>query len=125
LAGHALLYSAALVVGVWGLAHLVPTRAVVASFGAITLDNRRVLAMEWIAEAVTMLFVGVLVAAVTLLDPGGGSVAQLVYRMSAAALAAIGALTAVTGARTPVIWFKACPVVMSLAITLILIGSSL
>jgi hypothetical protein len=125
LAGHALLYVAALVVSVWGLAHLVPTRAVVASFGAISLDNRRVLAMEWIAEAVAMLFVGVLVAAVTLLDPGSGAVAQLVYRMSAAALAAIGVLTAVTGARTSVIWFKACPLVMSLAITLILVGSSL
>jgi hypothetical protein len=97
----------------------------VASFGAITLDNRRVLAMEWIAEAVTMLFIGVLVAMVTLLDPGSSSVSQLVYRMSAAALAAIGALTAVTGARTPVIWFKACPLVMSLAVALILIGSSL
>jgi hypothetical protein len=97
----------------------------VASFGPITLDNRRVLTMEWVAEAVAMLFVGALVAAVTLFAGDSGSVALLVYRMAAAALAAMAVLTAFTGARTPVVWFKLCPFVMALSITLILIGSSL
>jgi hypothetical protein len=36
--------------------------------------------MEWIAEGVTMLFVGTLIASVTLLDGGNSSVALLVYR---------------------------------------------
>ena len=112
-------------VAAWGSAHLVPTGSVVASFGAISIDNRRVLTMEWVAEGVTMLFVGTLIASVTLLDGGNGSVALLVYRLSAGMLAAIAVLTAFTGARTPVVWFKACPFVMVTCIVLILIGSSL
>jgi hypothetical protein len=122
--GDAFLYAAALLVSVWGVAHLVPTRAVVAGFGTISTDNRRVLTMEWVAEAVTMLFVGALLAAVTLAD-GDGAVVPLVYGLSAAALAAIAVLTAFTGARTPVVWFKACPFVMATCIALILVGSML
>jgi hypothetical protein len=80
--------------------------------------------MEWVAEAVTMLFVGALLAAVTLAD-GDGAVVPLVYGLSAAALAAIAVLTAFTGARTPVVWFKACPFVMATCIALILVGSML
>jgi hypothetical protein len=56
---HILLYAASALVSAWGLAHLVPTRAVVAGFGPISVDNRRVLTMEWVAEGITMLFVGV------------------------------------------------------------------
>jgi hypothetical protein len=42
--------------------HLAPTRAVVESFGAISRDNRRILIMEWIAEGLTHISLGVLVA---------------------------------------------------------------
>jgi len=124
LLAHALLYTASVVVAGWGLAHLAPTASVVASFGLISLDNKRVLAMEWVAEGVAMIFVGSLVAAVTLIDGDLGSVAVLVDRMAAGVLAAIAVLTAATGARTPVLWFKACPFVMSTCVVLILIGSS-
>ena len=124
MSGQVFLYGAALLVSVWGVAHLVPTRSVVASFGAISSDNRLVLTMEWVAEAVTMLFVGVLVAAVTLIDSEDG-VALAVYLLSATALGAIAVLTALTGARTPVVWFKACPLVMATCIVLILLGSAL
>lgn len=120
----ALLYAASLILVSWGVAHLVPTRKVVASFGPISLDSRRVLAMEWVAEGLAMVFVGVLVAIVTLED-SGNPVALLVYRLSAGLLAAVAVLTALTGARTPVGWFKACPAVMAVCIALILIGSSL
>ena len=122
---HMLLYGASAIVSAWGLAHLVPTGAVVQGFGRISIDNRRVLTMEWVAEAMTMLFVGALVAGVTIVNGGGGPVALLVYRLAAGMLAAIAVLTAVTGARTPVVWFKACPVVMAVCIALILVGSSL
>lgn len=48
-----LAYVAAGLVGLWGVAHAVPTRQVVAGFGPITVDNRRVLLQEWLAEAFT------------------------------------------------------------------------
>ena len=119
-----LVYAAAGLVAVWGIAHLVPTRAVVAGFGSISLDNRRVLTMEWVAEGVTMLFAGALVAAVTLSAGADDSAAVLVYRLTAALLAAVAVLTALTGARTPVAWFKACPVVMAAVVALLLVGSA-
>ncbi len=49
-----LAYVAAGLVGLWGVSHAIPTRAVVAGFGEISADNRRVLVQEWLAEAVTM-----------------------------------------------------------------------
>jgi hypothetical protein len=39
---HALLYVAAAVTGLWGVAHLFATRGVVAGFGELTPDNRRI-----------------------------------------------------------------------------------
>ena len=42
-----------------------------------------------------------------------------------ALLAAIPTLTAFTGARTPVGWFKACPLVLGGAVVLRLAGSAL
>jgi len=48
-----LAYVAAAIIGLWGVAHAVPTRQVVAGFRDTSLDNRRVLLQEWLAEAVT------------------------------------------------------------------------
>jgi len=47
-----------------------PTRRVVASFGAITADNRRVLIQEWIAEALMMWAIAVLIVVVTTIGSG-------------------------------------------------------
>lgn len=118
-------YAAAGVVALWGVSHLLPTRSVVAGFGRISLDNRRVLTMEWVAEGLALVFVGALLAAVTLSAGADDPAAVLVYRLAAGLLAAIAILTALTGARTPVGWFKACPLVLASVVTLLLVGSLL
>jgi hypothetical protein len=41
-----LAYVAAALIGVWGVAHAVPTKRVVAGFAPITVNNRRVLIQE-------------------------------------------------------------------------------
>ena len=46
-----------------------------------------------------------------------------VYRAASALLISLGALTALTGARTPVIWFKICPVLLAVAALLLLFAS--
>ena len=51
-----------------------------------------------------------------------GAVTAWVYRISAALLLALGALTAATGARTPVIWFKVCPYLLGGAAALMAIA---
>jgi hypothetical protein len=114
-----LAYVAAALVAAWGLAHVVPTRRVVAGFGPIGADNRLVIAQEWLAEAFTMWGIAAIVSAAT--AAGGATGARdWVYRVAAALLAALGVLTAVTGARTSVVWFKVCPVVMAVAAVLLL-----
>ena len=117
----ALVYLAGVVLIAWGAAHVVNTRPVVDSFGEMAIDNRRVLTMEWIAEGVTHVAIGLLVVLVAAVQGSDGSTTRLVYRVLAATLVAFAALTAATGSRTPVIWFKVCPFILSAAAALLLI----
>jgi hypothetical protein len=117
-----LAYLAAVVTGLWGVAHAIPTRQVLAGFAPITLGNRRILLQEWLAEAITMWGVAVLVIVVTAAGSGTGT-AGWVYRMTAALLLALALLTSLTGARTPVIWFRICPVLLTVSAALLLAAS--
>ena len=47
-----------------------------------------------------------------------------VYRVAAIALVVLAALTVLTGARTRVIWFKICPVLLTASAVLLLIASA-
>ena len=118
----ALAYLAASVTGLWGVAHAVPTRQVLAGYAPITPDNRRVLLQEWLAEAITMWGIAALIIVVTAAGSGTSTTAW-VYRMAAALLLALALLTGLTGARTPVIWFKICPVLLTASATLLLFAS--
>ena len=93
--GALLAYVAAGVVALWGVAHALPTARVVHGFSDTSRDNRLVITQEWIAEAMTMWLIAVVVIAAAL----GGShhaFADWVYRASAVMLVAVAALTAVT-----------------------------
>lgn len=117
---EALAYVAAGVVFLWGVSHIIPTRRVVAGFGDIGRDNRYVITMEWVAEGLSFMFVAALVVAVTWSGKTPETADDLVYRVCAGFLLAVGAWTAVTGARTKVIWFRMCPVVMALTAGLLM-----
>lgn len=94
----------------------------IAGFAPITDDNRRVLLQEWLAEAITMWGTSALLIVVT--ATGGGAPATVwVYRVSAALLLALALLTGLTGARTQVVWFKICPVLLTLSAVLLLVAS--
>ena len=62
-----LLYVGSIVITLWGIAHIIPTRSVVNGFGAISADNKRIITMEWAAEGLALCFIGVLVLFVTAL----------------------------------------------------------
>lgn len=119
-----LAYLAAALVGVWGMAHAVPTKRVVADFAPITADNRRVLTQEWLAESLTMWGMATLVVAVTA-TAADSQVTAIVYRVVAGLLVALAVLTAVTGARTPIVWFKICPALLATSAALLLVASIL
>ncbi|MEY7974206.1 hypothetical protein AB8O38_19615 [Saccharomonospora xinjiangensis] len=116
-----LAYIAAGLVGLWGISHAIPTRSVVAGFGEISVDNRRVLVQEWLAEAVTMWSFAALITVVTLVG-GETPTADWTYRVIAVALLVLAALTASTGARTSVVWFKVCPVLLTTSAVLLLVA---
>lgn len=116
-----LAYVAAAVVATWGLVHVIPTRRVVASFGAISRDSRWIITQEWLAEGFAMWGIAAFVIAAT--AAGSGDIRLWVYRVAAALLVAVGVLTAVTGARTPSVWFKVCLVVMAVSASLLLSAS--
>ena len=119
-----LAYAAAAVVAVWGVAHAVPTGQVLAGFAPISGANRRILLQEWLAEAFTMWGIAAVVVAVTAAGGADAGSGIWVYRAAAGLLVALGALTALTGARTPVVWFKICPVLLA-GSALLLVAASL
>ena len=121
----AFLYTGAGVIFAWGLGHLFPTRGVIAGFGPLSPDNTRILTMEWVAEGLTFIFAAALIIAVTWSDMAAEPAEDLVYRVTVGLLMTIGIWTAMTGARTKVIWFKMCPVVMTVSSGLLIAASLL
>jgi hypothetical protein len=118
-----LAYTASAIVALWGLAHAIPTRQVLAGFEPITRDNRRVVLQEWLAEALTMWGFAALVTTVTVVGGAGTHTTEWVYRVTAGDLVALAVLTSLTGARTPVTWFKICPVVQVGSAALLVVAS--
>ena len=118
-----LAYLAGAIVALWGVAHAVPTRKVLAGFAPITADNRRIVAQEWLAEAFTMWGIAAMVIVVTAAGGTDTGARVWVYRIAAGLLIALATLTALTGARTPVVWFKICPVLLASSAILLLAAS--
>ena len=116
-----LLYVGAALTSFWGMAHLFPTKSVVEGFGEITLDNRRIITMEWIVEGVSLIFMGLLVAAVTFIDPLS-AVSKVVYGLSITGLVAFAIVSVFTGYKVNFIPFKLCPFIFIGSAALIFIG---
>ena len=120
-----LLYVGAAVITVWGIAHIVPTKSVVNSFGKISQDNRRIITMEWIAEGLTLCFIGLLVLFVTIWGETQNRTSAIVYLTSAVMLVVMAVLTSVTGARTSIVPIKICPFVKIAVAILFFLGTVL
>jgi hypothetical protein len=122
---NALLYAGSIIIILWGIGHLIPTKSIVRGFGEISEDNKRILTMEVIAEGITLIFVGLfpLLIGVIVKSSSSNSAIHIVYFYSAILLLVMAILTAVTGARTSIIWYKICPVVKTVVAVLFLFGS--
>lgn len=120
-----LLYAGSTLIFMWGVAHVVPTKMVVAGFEPLSRDNRLVLTMEWVAEGLALMFIGGLCALVTVVVGPRGAGARTVYWACAAMLLALAAWTALMGGRTRVVQFKICPIVKSVVAGLLIVGSIL
>ena len=117
-----LLYVAAALTGLWGITHLFATRGVVAGFGELTVDNRRIITMEWIVEGVTLISLAALVAVVTVLD-ATTSVSSAVYALAIATLVVLALVSLFTGFRVAFLPFRLCPFIFGLSAILIALGA--
>ena len=119
-----MLYLGAAFTALWGVAHLFPTGSVVKGFGAISADNRHIITMEWIVEGASLIFIGVLVACVTFIDPLG-AVAKAVFLLSAIGLLVLAAVSVFTGFKVNFLPFKLCPFIFTASAVLVLAGGLL
>ena len=120
-----LLYVGSVLIILWGVAHIIPTKSVVSGFGEISDDNRRIIVMEWVAEGVTLCFIGLLVLLVTVLIGAQNPMSVLVYRICAGMLIVMAIWTSLTGARTSIIPIRICPFVKAAVAILLILGSIL
>jgi hypothetical protein len=113
-----IVYIGSTIIFVWGVGHLLAIRSVVTGFGELTPDNRRILTMEWMAEGLTLCFLGVLA---TLIAISGGLVSpsgRITIYAVAAMLFILAGLSAATGAKTSIGPMKACPIVKTIVAAL-------
>lgn len=105
-----MLYVGSVIIILWGVAHIaIPTKGIIRGFGPISEDNRRILAMEWIMEGLTLIFIGLLVIAITAIEGIANPVSVLVYRISGVMLVAMAIVSSFTGARASILPMKLCP----------------
>ena len=117
------LYIGSVIILLWGIAHIIATKPIVNGFDSISEDNRRIITMEWMAEGLTLCFLGLLVLSVTVLGSSHNTVSIIVYRASAMMLLALAGLSLMTGARTSIVPIKICPLVKTATAVLFWLGS--
>ena len=105
----------------WGIAHLFPTKSVVKGFGEISADNKHIITMEWIIEGVALIFIGVMVAGVTIIE-SSNNVSAFIYISSAITLFVLAIISVFTGYKVNFLPFKLCPFLFSASAILILLG---
>lgn len=121
--GSILLYAGAGIAALWGVAHLFPTGAVVRGFGDISADNKQLIAMEWIAEGVALIFIGAVVLLATAAGGPQNAASRAVVWAAAAASLAIALVALFTGAKTSIVPVKICPAVMTICAALFIAGN--
>ena len=116
-----LLFVGAALTALWGIAHLFATASVVKGFGEISTDNKNIITMEWIVEGVALIFIGGLVAIVTIIDPTAW-VSKAVFGIVIVELVVLAIVSLFTGFKVNFLPFKLCPAIFTVSALLILVG---
>ncbi len=108
-----LLYVAAALTDVWRISHVAATRGVVKGFGELTVDNRRIVTMEWMTEGVALISLGAFVVTVTAVDASAAA-ATATYSVAIGTLVALAIRSLFTGFRIAFLPFRLCLAVTGL-----------
>lgn len=117
-----LLYVASSMTALWGIAHLLATRGVVAGFGDLTPDNRRIITMEWIVEGVVLIAIAAFVVVATAIEPTA-PVSSAVYAVAIGTLITLAVVSLFTGFRVEFLPFRLCPFIFGSSAALIAWGA--
>ena len=106
---------------IWGIAHLFPTKNVVKNFGDISVDNKRIITMEWIIEGISLIFIGVLTITTTITD-STTNLSRYIYMTIIGMLVTLSIVSFSTGFKVKFLPYKLCPVIFLTSAILILMG---
>lgn len=105
----------------WGIAHLFPTKSIVKSFGEISNNNKNILTMEWLIEGIALIFVGMSVATITMIE-SQSVISTSIYILSATFLVVLAIVSFFTGFKVNFLPFKLCPIIFTSSALLITLG---
>jgi hypothetical protein len=117
-----LLYIASALTGLWGVAHLFATSGVVTGFGDLSIDNRRIITMEWIVEGVALISTATFVAAATVVQ-SEAPLSSAVYLVSVCTLVVLADVSLFTGFKVAFLPFRLCPFIFGVSAVLIVWGA--
>lgn len=104
-----LAYAGSILLIIWSIIHLVPTRAVLREFGPLDSDNSRQVIMGWLVEGLTLMFVGVMVLLLLIFKEPDNGATFLVMRIVSAYLLILALVSYLVGNRTNLLPLKASP----------------
>ena len=117
-----LIYISSIIITIWGIAHIIPTKNIVRGFGEINKDNRLIITMEWISEGIFLIFIGLLDLSITIFGNPQSQEARIVLLFSIFFLIMMSILSLFTGARTKIIPMKICPIIKTFCALIIILS---
>jgi hypothetical protein len=118
-----LIYMGSILITLWGIGHIFPTKSIVKDFGTLSDDNKKIITMEWIAEGMALIFLGLLPLFTFIFSDSSEIAFYISILGSAGMLVAMAILSAFTGARTSIFPMKMCPYVKSSGALLLILGA--
>jgi hypothetical protein len=118
---QAALYVASALSGLWGITHLFATKGVVKGFGDISVDNRRVITMEWIVEGVALISIAMFVLAAA--TRPAASVSSAIFAVATCTLVILAIVSLFTGFKVSFLPYKLCPFIFGVSAALIVWGA--
>lgn len=118
-----LIYIGSIMMILWGIGHIFPTKNIVKDFGTLSDDNKKIITMEWIAEGMALIFLGLLPLFTVIFSDGSEIAFYISILGSAGMLVAMAILSAFTGARTSVLPMKMCPFIKTIGALLMILGA--
>jgi hypothetical protein len=107
---------------IWGIAHIIPTKGVVRDFGEISEDNRLIITMEWVFEGISLIFIGSLLVLLIALFGSTEDIVRTVCLVSAIMLCVMALWSLLTGFKVDYLPFKLCPVIFTGSAILVILG---